>query len=262
MLTVSGLALLAGIWLSPSCPANLQLTDTTVGAITNSEALLLCVSRSVLIKGTDGNLKLVINSNQTSPSCLVYPNGLSPDLTYALISSGHVGCWSLYPPSQPIAIVNIGKPNQAELAKALKSFRPTQPRIIVSPRTDLVIGIAVNFSSTTRVETINCKLLGLNCQVRFTPRGYLWQIGALKTKLQKPSLLLKETGFVPVNLSVNFSVEYRFIGLSNWVLVRPNVWSTAPSVRLNVGAVPTEPPNHRAPRLVNKPCVSANRWGC
>lgn len=262
MLTISGLALLGGIWLSPACPSSLQITNTTVGAISNSAELLLCVSKAALIRGTDGNLKLVLNSVQTAPSCLVYPNGLSPDLSYNLLAKGYRGCWSLYPPGQPLAIINIGSPSRQKITNALKSFSPIQPRILVKPNTDLQVGNRLYFSSTAKTHTLSCKILGLSCQVRFTPKNYNWQIGQIKSKAARPSFLLNQPGWLSANLAVLYSVEYRFLGLSNWALVKPGILSNAPTVRLHAGLIPTEPPTTRIPRLVDKPCGNTPRWGC
>lgn len=262
MLTVTGLALLGGIWLSPACPNSLQITNTTVGAISNSAELSLCVSRATLIRGADGDLKLVLNYVQTTPSCLNYPNGLSPDLSYNLLAKGYRGCWSLYPPSHPVAIINIGSPSRHQISNALKSFKPIQPRILVRPNIHLQVGNRLNFSSTAKTHTVSCKILGLSCQVRFTPKNHNWQIGQIKSKVAKPSFLLNQSGWLSANLSVLFSVEYRFIGLSNWSAVKPGIISNAPTLRLHAGLIPTKPPTSRNPRLVDKPCGNTPRWGC
>lgn len=262
MLTLSGLTLLAGIWLSPTCPTNFQITNTTVGAISNSSELLICVKDSTLIRGEDGNLKLVLNSSQQGPTCLVYPNGLSPDLSLDLLSKGYRGCWSLYPPSQSIAIVNIGKPDRQQISSALKTFRPTQPRILVKPNQGLFVGDVLNFSQTAKTQVIKSKLLNLPCQIRFTPKSYSWLIGQSRFRTAQPRYLLKEQGLLSASLAVSYSIEYRFSGLTSWTTVRPSIISRAPSVRLTVGILPTEPPKRKVPRLVDKPCGLAPRWGC
>ena len=262
MFTLSGLTLLAGIWFSQGCPASLQVTDTSVGAISNSAELTLCVSRSTLIRGSDGKLKLVLNANQSAPTCLIYPNGLSPDLSYDLISKGYRGCWSLYPPSEPIAIVNVGKAPRIQLSSAFKSFKPSQPRILVSPTKNLLVGDTVLFSHNARSQVVSGVLLGLPAQVRFTPKTYLWQIGQLKSKLAKQSYQLSVAGQITANLVVGFGLEYKFPGLSAWATVQPNIKLNAPTVQLNVTQVPVEPPRKRIPRLVDQPCGIAPRWGC
>lgn len=262
MLTISGLALLGGIWLSPTCPGSLQISNATVGAISNSTELQLCVRKATLITGSDGSLKLILNAAAAKPSCLIYPNGLSPDLSYDLLTNGYTGCWSLYPPSQPIALVNIGSPSRQQIAGALKSFKPARPRILVKPSQDLQVADRLYFSTTARAHTVTCKMLTLNCQVRFTPKSYLWRIDQTKSKLAKPNFLLSQPGWLAVSLAVSYGVEYRFVGLTNWSTVRPGIISNAPPLQLKIALIPTEPPRARIPRLVDKPCGNTPRWGC
>lgn len=262
MLTLSGLTLLAGIWLSPNCPTSFQITNTTVGAISKSSELLVCVRNSTLIRGEDGNLKLVLNASKLGPTCLVYPNGLSPDLSFDLLSKGYRGCWSLYPPSQPIAIVNIGKPDRQQISSALKTFRPTQPRILVKPNQGLLVGDVLNFSQTAKMQVIKTKLLDLPCQVRFTPRSYAWLIGQTRFRTAQLRYVAKEPGSLSASLTVSYGIEYRFAGLTSWSTVRPGLISNAPTIRLNIGVIPIEPPNRKVPRLVDKPCGLTPRWGC
>lgn len=262
MLTIASLALLGGLWFSPSCPTNLQITNTTVGAITNSTELLLCVSKAKLIRGSDGGLKLVLNSLESVPSCLIYPNGLSPDLTYDVLSKGYLGCWSLYPPSQVIAIVNVGRPSRQQIQNALKTFKPAQPRILVKPNRDLIVGKTLQFSNTAKTGIAACKMLTLACQVRFTPSRFSWQIGASKSRFGNPQYKLLDSGWLTANLAVLYKVAYRFLELTNWITVAPGVFSSAPTVKLLIDGLPEEPPVKRTPRLVDKPCGGVSTWGC
>ena len=253
--------LVSGLWQQEPCPPALTQTNTTIGALSNSQQLSLCVSDSVLVKGKAGSLTLVMNSTSTAPRCLVYPNGLSPDLTLNLLQSGHVGCWSLYPPAEPIAIVNVGTPSNALARSLLKNFRPLQPRILYTPKTALVSNTQVVFSSTAKVEVQKCQLLGLSCQVRFTPLVYSWKLGSATSKLAKPALVV-QAGKLRAALTVSYKIEYVFPGLTSWRLVRPNLISNANPVDLLVSDVPDPTSTPRAPRLVYRPCQRSSDWGC
>jgi hypothetical protein len=261
--------IVSGLWQqAPACPAAFSFTNTTVGAISDSAELSLCVSSAVLIKGSNGSVSLAIGTNGSSaPRCLIYPNGLSPDLMSSLLQSGHVGCWSLYPPNQPIAIVNVGKPSQTKLNQALKSFRPSQPRIFVKPNSGIMVASRVQLSSSASQQLIKTKLLGLQAQVRFKPLSYKWQIvnsanTVTTSTASQPSFIASAAGRVQVNLSVCYSIEYLFSGLSSWTRVRPNIYSTAVPIAFQVGQE-FKPPVSQIPRLVAKPCsTQVLRWGC
>lgn len=243
------------------CPPAFSFTNTTIGAISNSTTLSVCVAKAVLVSGSDGSLKLVINSSQTAPKCLIYPNGLNPDLTYDLLSSGHTGCWSLYPPSLPVSIVNVGKPAQAKVTSALKSFRPNTPLIFFNPAQGIKFGEKIQFSSSAKLQIIRCKIMQLPCQVRFRPAAYSWTISGTKSKLAAPSYQAQILGLHAVSLTVTYSLEYSFTGLTGWQRVTPNILVNAPSRTFNVGGDSVPKPK-RAPRLVHSNCDSPQRWGC
>lgn len=251
----------SGLWLQEPCPPALSQTNTTIGALSNSQQLSLCVSDSVLVKGQDGTLTLVMNSTSTAPRCLVYPNGLSPDLTLNLLQSGHIGCWSLYPPSEPIAIVNVGTPSNTLARSLLKNFRPMQPRILYTPKTSLVSDTKVVFSSTAKVEVQKCQMLGLSCQVRFTPLTYSWKLGSATSKLARPNLMV-QAGRLRATLTVSYKVEYVFPGLTSWRMVKPNLSSNANPVDLLVSDMPSPTSTPRVPRLVYRQCQRSSDWGC
>lgn len=261
--------LVTGLWQqAPTCPPAFSFTNTTVGAVSDSVELSLCVSNAVLIKGSNGSVSLAIGtSGSAAPKCLIYPNGLSPDLMSALLLSGHVGCWSLYPPSQPVSIVNVGKPSQTKLAAALKSFRPSTPRIFVKPNSGILVGTTVQLSSSANLQLIRTKLLGLSAQIRFKPLSYKWQIlnnagAAITATAVQPSYFASTKGGVQVNLAISYSIEYLFAGLTSWTRVRPNIYSNAIPVAFQVGQV-LNPPISHIPRLVAKPCIpKVPSWGC
>jgi hypothetical protein len=269
MLLLASLLLSSSAWsAAPSCPAAFSVVNTTVGAISNSSSLSLCVSKAVFVKGTNGSLNLVLGSvSNSAPRCLVYPNGLSLDLTFSLLSSGHVGCWSLYPPNQYLAIVNLGKPSQARLQSALKSFRPETPRIFLKPTSNIQIGSTIQFYSSAKTQTLTTKLLSLPAQIRFKPLRYRWQInqGALlrSSALAKPTFSPSDSGNGRASLSVYYSVEYLFTGLTSWTAVKPDLVSNANPVSFQVGSKPPPITSNAPPRLVNSPCLLGSEdWRC
>lgn len=256
------LTLAAALFFSaPSCPAAFSSTTTTIGAISDSTALSLCVAKAVLVAGTDGSVKLVINSSQSAPKCLIYPIGLSPDLTFDLLSSGHTGCWSLYPPNQSVAIVNVGTPSKAKVLTALKSFRPSKPLIFYQPAQNLRIAEPMQFSSSAKTELIRCSIMNLPCRIRFTPITYFWNISGTKSKLAKPTYRASQVGLNTASLTVSYSLEYSFTGLTSWQRVVPNILLNAPNRTFIVGGDLVPSPG-RVPRLVSSICNSPKRWGC
>ena len=270
MLILASLLLSTASFASaPSCPAAFSSVNTTIGAISDSKELNLCVSKAVFIKGSNGSLSLVLGSgSNNAPKCLVYPNGLSLDLTFGLLSSGHVGCWSLYPPNQSIAIVNVGRPSQTKLYSALKSFKPQIPRILLKPSKNIEVGTKVVLSSTAKAQLIKTKILTLPALIRFKPVKYSWQIrqgGQTLTKSTMPTWTFTPIakGDAQVSLSVWYSIEYSFTGLTSWALVKPNIALNASPVSFLVGEsrLPENP--REPPRLVDKPCqLGSKAWRC
>ena len=250
-----------------TCPGSFLTTSATVGAITNSSSLSLCVSKAQLLTGSNGSLTLVIGgTGSTSPRCLIYPNGLSPDLTFQLIQSGHVGCWSLYPPGQAITIVNVGTPSTSKIQSALKQFKPDIPRITVSPKAPYRIGGVLKFGSTAASKLIKASLLGLPLQVRFKPVSFSWLINPLQKTFSSSTVSLKATaeGIFQTGLRVGFSVEYSFQGITSWRIVKPNILLNASPVSYQVLGQPIPPKSIPViPRLVGGPCEGLSKaWGC
>ncbi len=251
--------LVIGLLHTQSCPTAFNQTVTSVSGISNSRELILCVSNSYLVRGTNGSLTLVLNSNQSAPKCLVYPNGLPSDLAYDLLSSGHTGCWSLYPPGEPITIVNVGKPAQTKITQALRNFRPLQPRILVSPSRTVPVSTMLTFSNTAKAELQKDSLLNLPCEVRFQPVSFKWSYSGETATSSRFDWLAQNPGGFQVNLVVSFTIEYRFKGLSDWRIVKPNIQVNAFPVTVSIIGSPVL--RHR-PKLVDQPCFSPNRWGC
>lgn len=261
MLLVSTLLYLGTLTATSPCPPAFQTLNTTVGALTNSTEMLICLRKAVLTPASDGSLTLVINSNKPAPECLIYPNGVSPDFAAELINSGHTGCWSLYPPSQKIAVTNVGSPPKRIINLALARFRPTVPRIYLTPKKGFLVGNPIRFTNSAKLETQKCRMLSLNCEVRFTPKTFRWLVNFESGRSASHVFLPKVEGKVLANLSVSFTVQYRFLGLTNWRAVSPNVTATASPVTLIVGVVPKPPATH-SPRLVDQLCSARPRWGC
>lgn len=267
---LASIVLSSSAWVaSPSCPAAFSAVNTTIGAISNSSQLNVCVSKATVVKGSNGSVNLVIGSQvSNAPKCLVYPNGLSLDLTFGLLSSGHVGCWSLYPPYQPVAIVNVGRPSQTKLQSVRKSFRPDTPRIFMKPEKNVQVGTNVIFSSSAKTQIINTKLLSLPAEIRFKPIRYRWEIsqggGIPKlSNLSKPSFVPTLAGDAKATLYVTYSLEYLFTGLTNWVRVRPDILLNASPLSFKVGGDKVPEPAKEPPRLVNKPCeLGSKAWRC
>lgn len=270
MFILAAVLLSTASWASaPSCPTAFSSVSTTIGAISDSSQLNLCVSKATLVKGSNGSVSLVVGSQSSnSPKCLVYPNGLSLDLTFGLISTGHVGCWSLYPPNQPVAIVNVGRPSQSRIYSALKSFRPQIPRIALKPSKNIQVGTKIIANSSAKAETIKTKLLTLPAQIRFKPVRYLWQIrqggqSVFSSSSSTFTFIPKNRGEALASLNVWYSIEYAFTGLTPWTVVKPNILLAAVPVAFQVGSaqIPENPKD--PPRLVNKPCLSGSKaWRC
>jgi len=254
--------------MAPSCPAAFSSVSTTIGAVSDSAELTLCAAKASLVRGSNGSLTLVVGSQtSTAPKCLVYPNGLSLDLTHSLLSSGHVGCWSLYPPNQSIAIVNIGRPSKVKLQSALKSFKPETPKIFYRPANGIEVGTQVEFSSSAKNQILKTKLVNMPAQIRFKPTKYKWSfIGGAKTQVSsasKPKYIPAIPGDARALLAVSYSVEYLFTGLTSWNGVKPDLILNANPVAFTVGSNQPPQTTKGPPRLVNSPCVvGSSAWRC
>jgi hypothetical protein len=184
-----------------------------------------------------------------------------------LLSSGHIGCWSLYPPNQPIAIVNIGKPTQAKLQSVLKAFKPEIPKIFLRPSKGIQVGERVSFSSSARIQVLKTRLLGLAAQIRFKPTKYKWSfISGSKVKTSsaaKPIYVPPSSGDSRALLAVSYSVEYLFEGVTGWNSVKPDLVANANQVTFSVGSIDPPKTSKDPPKLVNTPCsIGSVAWRC
>jgi hypothetical protein len=270
MLLLASIALVTSSWTAaPSCPTAFGSLSTTIGAVTSSSQLTLCASQALLVRGSNGSLNLVLGSSGSiSPRCLVYPNGLSLDLTHSLLSSGHVGCWSLYPPSQTLAIVNVGKPSEAKVQSALKVYKPEMPKIFYKPSKAIQVGTRVSFSTSAKLQILKTTVLGLPAQIRFKPSRFRWTFLApwdrpKTSSLSKPTYIPLASGDTKVTLTVSYSVEYSFTGVTPWRLVKPDIVINAGPLTLWASSGETPKSLKGPPKLVNSPCVlGSTDWRC
>jgi len=270
MLLLASIALASSSWAAaPSCPAAFSSLSTTVGAVTSSSQLTLCASQALLVRGANGSLNLVVGSSgSNAPRCLVYPNGLSLDLTHGLLSSGHVGCWSLYPPSQTLAIVNVGKPSEVKLQSALKAYKPEIPKIFYKPSKGAQVGTRISFSTSAKLQTLKTRVMGLPAQVRFKPSRFRWTFLEPGDKpkasaLSKPTYIPLVVGDTKVALTVSYAVEYSFTGVTPWRLVKPDIVVNATPVTLRASSGENPKSSKDPPKLVNSPCLLySTDWRC
>ncbi len=64
-------------------------------------------------------------------------------------------------------------------------------------------------------------------------------------------------------LSVWYSIEYSFIGLTSWTAVKPNIGLAASPLSFQVSSPEALSKPKDPPRLVNKPCFrGSTAWRC
>ncbi len=163
--------------------------------------------------------------------------------------------------------MNIGRPSKVKLQSALKSFKPETPKIFLKPAKGIEVGTQVQFSASAKDQVLKTKLLNLAAQIRFKPTKYKWSFveGTKQqiSSLSKPKYIPTSPGAKSALLTVSYSVEYLFTGLTNWNVVKPDLVINASPVAFTVGAA--EPPKTTSgpPRLVNSPCsVGSTAWRC
>jgi len=262
---VAAIALVAGL----SCPKDFGVLDTTIGAFNTSSALNVCAAKAQVFS-SGGKIVLVLGGSETRPQCLVYPGGRTPDLA-SLLLSDHVGCFSLYPPSQPVAIVNLGSGASPKLSSAMAKFAPAMVRSFVSsPKT--LVGQKVSFSSNASATTLRATLLGLPIKARFEVASIIWRFefsnaSVVATSASKPSFVMRVAGQHAAKLQAGFSGSFQIVGNPVWHRVPGVILRTAaPIVFEGLSATePSEPPaaKHRRPVLVARDCrVDPQAFGC
>jgi hypothetical protein len=70
-------------------------------------------------------------------------------------------------------------------------------------------------------------------------------------------------GSAQVALSVWYSIEYSFTGLTPWAQVKPNIGLVANPLNFQVDSAAVPENSKDPPRLVNKPCLlDSQAWRC
>jgi len=116
----------------------------------------------------------------------------------------------------------------------IASFRPSVGTDHMEPNGWTVVGLETNFYSDATRHEVDGTLLGSPASVRFTPRAWHWTYGdggalasarpgaswaALRVAEFEPtatSHVFRGAGTFTIDLSVEFTAEYRFAG-SGWV---------------------------------------------
>jgi hypothetical protein len=262
---VAAIALVAGL----SCPKDFGVLDTTIGAFNTSSALNVCAAKAQVFS-SGGKIVLVLGGSETRPQCLVYPGGRTPDLARLLLSD-HVGCFSLYPPSQPVAIVNLGSVASPKLSSAMAKFAPALVRSFVSsPKT--LVGQKVSFSSNASATTVRATLLGLPIKARFKVASTNWHFDfsdgtVVASSAAKPSFVMRLSGQHTAKLQAGFYGSFQIVGNSVWHSVPGVIVLLAAPIAFEGLSItdPSHPPTakHRRPVLVARDClVDPQAFGC
>jgi len=240
--------------------------ETTIGAFNTSSALNICASKAEVFS-SGGKIVLVLGGTLERPRCLNYPGGRAPDLT-SLLLSDHVGCFSLYPPTQSVAVVNLGGIASPKLSSAMAKFAPALVRSFVSPPTT-VLGQKVAFSSTASSSLVRGTLLGLPIKAHFGLAATNWQFnfadGAVSTSNARyPSLVMNRVGAHTAILQVGFASSFQILGSQIWHNVAGVISRSAqPLSFFGLEALPPAKSSHRRPVLVARDCDKALlAYGC
>ena len=246
------------------------MLETTIGAFNTSSALNVCASKAEVFS-SGGKIVLVLGGAIDRPQCLNYPGGRSPDLT-SLLLSDHIGCFSLYPPSQPVAVINLGSADSPKLSTAMAKFAPASVRSFVSaPFT--AVGQKVSFSSTARALLLRATLLGLPVKAHFALAATSWQFdfaGGSKTlsAAQSPSFVMTRVGAHIAKFEASFAASFQIVGSPAWHSVPGLIKKSAEPLSFSgvASLTPTVPPtpgHHRRPVLVARDCDKAlTEFGC
>ncbi len=145
--------------------------------------------------------------------------------------------WKLLPkPKIPKKPIVRASPVKKVNWKNEFSVTPDRPRIKLAGSTDLVPGNSLGFSSLAVRHTRNRMLLWYPTQVRFQPVSYLWSFGDGQTSADRDANhSWAESGTFTVRLTVNYSVKYRIIGKSAWVVLPGQIAANSLPVVVNVG---------------------------
>ncbi len=242
------------------------MLDTTIGAFNTSSTLNVCASKAEVFS-SGGKIVLVLGGAVDRPRCLNYPGGRAPDLTTLLLSN-HVGCFSLYPPTQPVAVVNLGGISSPKLSTAMAIFAPALVRSFVSSPTTL-LGQKVSFSSTAISSSFRATLLGLPIKAHFELAATNWKFvffdGVTTASAARyPGFTMNRLGAHLAKLQVSFAASFQIVGSAIWHNVAGVINRSAePLPFVGLEAAPPSKSQHRRPVLVARDCDKAMlAFGC
>ena len=146
--------------------------------------------------------------------------------------------WKLLPkPKIPKKPIVHASPVKKVNWKNEFSVTPDRPRIKLAGSTDLVPGNSLGFSSLAVRHTRNRMLLWYPTQVRFKPVSSRWLFPdgseVAGTSISKSWDI---PGSYKVSLTVDYSVKYRILGRSDWVVLPGTVEARATPVTFTVSA--------------------------
>lgn len=163
--------------------------------------------------------------------------------------------WNLLPkPKTPKKPVVRKSPAKKVHWKNEFSVTPDQPRIILGGSDTLAIGDTLAFSSSAVTHSRNRMLLWYPTQVRFKPVSYLWNFGDGNTSAEREvKHSWTQSGLYQVRFTVNYSVKYRVIGKSAWVVLPGQIVANSLPLKVTVGKGTA--PSGSLVRLVHWNCL-------
>jgi hypothetical protein len=142
------------------------------------------------------------------------------------------------------------------------SVTPDRPRLAVAGETNLSVGHSVLLSSLAKKHQRNRMLLWYPTQVRFKPLKTTWNFGDGETSAAPVvAHSWSKPGFYEVTLAVEYSVKYRIVGKSDWVLLPGTVRGVSTPRTFHVGEA-TRQTDSRV-TLVHWNCIQKlSAFGC
>jgi hypothetical protein len=116
------------------------------------------------------------------------------------------------------------------------SVTPDNPRVKLGGSANLAVGDSLAMSSIAVPHTRNRMLLWYPAQVRFKPMSYLWNFGDGQTSADKDaSHIWAQSGTFTLRLTVNYSVKYRILGKSSWLVLPGQISAKSLPILINIG---------------------------
>ena len=165
----------------------------------------------------------------------------------ALKYSGQVGSisarvcgneiWKLLPkPKKPVKKKPSSKPSKKVTWKNEITAVPRVPGFLRSNTGTLSVGESIDLTALAKVHTKNALLLWYPTQVRFHPKVYFWDFGdGTDSQSKYLAHYWSRTGTYSVKLSVGYSVDYRIVGKSGWILLPGLITAKATPQLVQVG---------------------------